>query len=218
MVHFAPSILSANFAHLQQDIEAVEKGGCDYLHFDVMDGVFVPSISFGLPVLKCIKPVTNLFMDVHLMIVEPEKYIDEFASSGADMISFHYEATKDSQAVIDQIHGHGIKCGIVISPDTPAEAIKPYLDKVESVMVMTVYPGFGGQKLMESCVDKIRVISGWAKEAGLDIGIEIDGGVNKDNVSRIIDAGANIIVAGSAVFKNDIEKNTREFLEIINNK
>lgn len=214
MIHFAPSILSADFAHLKEDVDAAKRGGCDYLHFDVMDGVFVPSISFGLPVLKCVRSFTDLFLDVHLMIVEPERYIDEFVKSGADMITFHYEATKDVQAVVDKIHGHGIKCGIAISPDTPVDVIKPYLDKVEMILVMTVNPGFGAQAYIESCTDKVRTVAGWIKEAGLSVDVQVDGGIKKDNIRRIIENGANVIVAGSAVFVGDIEENAKTFKKI----
>lgn len=214
MIHFAPSILSADFAHLQQDVEAAERGGCDYLHFDVMDGVFVPSLSFGFPVLKCVRAFTKLFLDVHLMITEPERYIEEFAKLGADMITFHYEATRDVKNVIDMIHGFGVKCGIAISPDTPVEVIKPYLADVEMILVMTVNPGFGAQAYIEACTDKVRTVAGWIKEQGVSVDVEVDGGVKKSNIRKILDNGANVIVAGSAVFIGDIEQNAKDFKAI----
>lgn len=214
MIHFAPSILSADFAHLQQDVDAAARGGCDYLHFDVMDGVFVPSISFGFPVLRSVRSFTGLFLDVHLMITEPERYIDEFANCGADMITFHYEATKDVKKVIDMIHGRGIKCGIAISPDTPAEVIKPYLAEVEMILVMTVNPGFGAQAYIESCTEKVHTVATWIKEQGLNVDVEVDGGIKKNNIRKILDNGANVIVAGSAVFIGDIEQNAKDFKAI----
>ena len=214
MIHFAPSILSADFAHLKEDVDAAKRGGCDYLHFDVMDGVFVPSISFGLPVLKCVRAFTDLFLDVHLMIVEPERYIDEFAKCGADMITFHYEATSDVKAVVDMIHSHGIKCGIAINPETPVEVIKPFLKDVEMILVMTVNPGFGAQAYIEACTEKVRTVSGWIKEAGLDVDVEVDGGIKKSNIRMILENGANVIVAGSAVFIGEIEQNAKDFKAI----
>lgn len=209
----APSILSADFNILGQQIKETEKAGAEYLHFDVMDGIFVPSISFGLPVLKSIRKASNQVYDVHLMIEEPIRYVEQFAESGADIITFHIEAASDPREVIDKIHSLNKKVGIAIKPKTPVEAVKPYLEHVDMVLVMTVEPGFGGQKYMSECTDKIAEVRGLIKEAGLSVDLEIDGGVTLENVRVPIDAGANVIVAGSAVFNGDISENVKGLLD-----
>lgn len=209
----APSILSADFNILGQQIKETEKAGAEYLHFDVMDGIFVPSISFGLPVLKSIRKASNQVYDVHLMIEEPIRYVEQFAESGADIITFHIEAASDPREVIDKIHSLNKKVGIAIKPKTPVEAVKPYLEHVDMVLVMTVEPGFGGQKYMSECTDKIAEVRGLIKEAGLPVDLEIDGGVTLENVRVPIDAGANVIVAGSAVFNGDISENVKGLLD-----
>lgn len=208
----SPSILSADFWKLGEDIRAVEQGGATYLHIDVMDGLFVPSISFGMPVLQCIRPGTELFLDVHLMINEPERYVEEFAACGADLVNFHIEATKDVKRTIELIRGTGKKVGITIKPATPVEELLPYLELVDMVLIMTVEPGFGGQKLIPECLDKVAQLRKILDEKGLKTDIEVDGGINLDNVELAMNAGANVIVAGSAVFKNDIEANVKSFL------
>lgn len=212
MIHFAPSILSADFTALQEDIDAAKRGGADYLHFDVMDGMFVPSISFGMPVLKCVSQKTDLFLDVHLMIVEPERYVEEFVKSGADLVTVHLETLKNPEQTLEQIKNLGVKVGLAINPETPAEAIKPYLSMIDMALVMSVHPGFGGQAYIEESDDKIAKIAGWIKEAGLNTDLEVDGGIKLDNVDRVVALGANVIVAGSAVFKGDTEENARAFV------
>lgn len=209
----SPSILAADFWNLGDQIEIVKKSGAQYLHIDVMDGVFVPSISFGLTVIASIRKHTDIFFDVHLMITEPKRYINEFAESGANMLTFHVEATEDVMGTIAAIHAKGMKAGIAIKPATPVEDILPYLDLVDMVLVMTVEPGFGGQKYMDFCTDKIRQVREAINEKGLSVDVQIDGGVNPDNVSIPLEAGANVIVAGSSVFKNNAEENIRKFLE-----
>lgn len=208
----SPSILSANFWKLEEDIRAVEQAGAQYLHVDVMDGLFVPSISFGMPVLQCIRPNTELFLDVHLMIDEPERYVEEFAKCGADLVNFHIEATKDVKKTIELIRSTGKKVGITIKPGTPVQELVPYLELVDLVLVMTVEPGFGGQKLIPECMNKVVELRKIVDEKGLNLDIEVDGGINLDNVEAAIQTGANVIVAGSAVFKNDICANVENFL------
>ena len=212
----APSILAADFKELGQAIKTIEENGAEYLHYDVMDGIFVPSISFGMPVLASIRSCTNQVMDVHLMITEPIRYIKEFKEAGADLITIHLEACEDVAATIKAIREAGLKVGLSIKPATEAEAIRPYLDQIDMILVMSVEPGFGGQKFIPKSLDKIRALRAMVEEAGVDVDIEVDGGIYQANVKEVLDAGANIIVSGSGVFKGDIAKNTREFMEIFN--
>lgn len=209
----APSILAADFTILGKQIKQTERYGAQYLHFDVMDGLFVPSISFGLPVLASIRTVSNQFYDVHLMIEKPERYISEFAKAGADGITFHVEATDNPQAVIDEIHKHGKKAGISLKPATPVEDIIPYLKSVDLVLVMSVEPGFGGQEFMKPAYDRIRQIRNYLDENGLtNVVLEVDGGIGKRNVKDVVSSGATAIVAGSAVFrKRSIKSNINSF-------
>ncbi|RGV95949.1 ribulose-phosphate 3-epimerase [Ruminococcus sp. AF14-10] len=212
----APSILAADFKELGQAIKTIEENGAEYLHYDVMDGIFVPSISFGMPVLASIRSCTNQVLDVHLMITEPIRYIKEFKEAGADLITIHLEACEDVAATIKAIREAGLKVGLSIKPATEAEAIRPYLDQIDMILVMSVEPGFGGQKFIPESLDKIRALRAMVEEAGVDVDIEVDGGIYQANVKEVLDAGANIIVSGSGVFKGDIAKNTREFMEILN--
>lgn len=209
----SPSMLSADFWKLGEQIKELEQANVPWLHIDVMDGLFVPSISYGMPVIESIRKGTDMFFDVHLMIEKPERYIEEFAKSGADLINFHLEATEDAKGTIAKIRAVGKKVGITIKPNTPAKEVEPYLELVDMVLVMTVEPGFGGQKLIPECIGKVTEIRDMIAAKGLAVDIEVDGGINADNVEMAIAAGANVIVAGSAVFKNDISVNVKNITD-----
>lgn len=211
----SPSILSADFTILGDELKTIDEAGSEYIHIDVMDGIFVPSISYGMPVIKSIRKATKKVFDVHLMITEPERYIDEFVESGADIITFHVEATKDPGKVIDMIHEKGLKAGVSVKPKTPLSEIEPYLEKMDMLLIMSVEPGFGGQAYIEGSTEKIRAAREMVKAHGLDTDIQVDGGINLQNLPEVLEAGANIIVAGSSVFKGDVEGNVKAFLEIM---
>ena len=211
----APSILSADFKVLGEQIRITSDNGAKYLHFDVMDGMFVPSISFGMPVLKSIQGVSPQVMDVHLMVTDPGRYVDAFQEAGADILTVHLEACEDVQAVLDKIHACGMKAGVTIKPATPVEALVPFLDQADMFLIMSVEPGFGGQAFIPESLDKIGSLRSMLKERGLNTDIEVDGGICQSNVKEVLDAGANVIVAGSAVFKGTIADNATGLMEIL---
>ncbi|MCR5527045.1 MAG: ribulose-phosphate 3-epimerase [Lachnospiraceae bacterium] len=215
---FAPSILSADFTKLGENIAETERAGAQLVHIDVMDGIFVPNISFGMPVIKSIRKCSKQIFDVHMMVDRPERFIKEVADCGADIITFHYEATDHVLGVISKIHACGKKAGLAIKPNTSLEEIKPFLRDIDMLLIMTVEPGLGGQSYIPSSTEKIKEAREYISNAGLEVDIEVDGGIKLDNVDVVLDAGANVIVAGSAVYKNDIYKNTADFMKIFHEK
>ena len=205
----SPSILAADFGKLAEQIKITEENGAKYLHLDVMDGAFVPSISFGMPVIKSLRKYSSQVFDVHLMIENPERYLEDFKAAGADIITVHAEATKHLHRTVTRIKELGLKAGVSLNPGTPLSAIELVFSEVDMVLIMSVNPGFGGQKFIPFTLDKIRKL----REMSPDIDIEVDGGVNKDNVAELVRAGANVLVAGTAVFGGDIAENTKLMIE-----
>lgn len=214
----SPSILSANFAKLGEDITAISDAGAKYVHIDVMDGLFVPSISFGFPIIESIRPLTDKIFDVHLMIQEPIRYIERFAKAGADIITVHYEACSNIKETLDAIRTNGCKVGVTIKPATPVSVLYDIMDQVDMVLIMTVEPGFGGQKYIEATTEKIVELRKYITEHQLSVDIEVDGGVNKDTIQTVLDAGANIIVGGTAIFKGNIKENVDYYHNIFKNR
>lgn len=204
----APSMLSADFGNMSEETKKVERWGADIIHCDVMDGVYVPNITFGMPMIKVFKASTSLPIDAHLMITEPEKYVSEFCDAGADIVTFHPEASKDVQGALDIIKSKGKKCGLCVNADVPFDIVKPYLNQIDLLVIMTVHAGFGGQSFIESCLDKARLGALERQKHGYNYLIEVDGGVCESNISLLADAGVDIAVAGSSVFKSQNPEKT----------
>ena len=211
----SPSILAADFKVLGQEMKKTEENGAAYIHFDVMDGMFVPSISFGMPVLASIHDATEQFMDAHLMVQEPIRYVEAFQKAGADYVTVHLEACEDVKTTLDKIHACGMKAGLAVNPETDVKELVPYMEDVEMILIMSVQPGFGGQKFIPESLDKIREVRAMLNEKNLETDIQVDGGIYVENVREVLDAGANVIVAGSAVFRGDARENTAKFMEIL---
>lgn len=214
MVILSPSILASDFTILGEQMKQVEAGGNDYFHFDVMDGMFVPNISFGIPVLVSVRKNTKKILDVHLMVEAPERYIDKFIDAGADIVTVHQEACKPLRETVEHIHERGKKAGIAIKPGTQIDVLDEFFGLADMFLVMTVEPGFGGQKYMDICTEKIKMLRTRLNDRGFDTDIQVDGGITRDNVEIPISAGANVIVMGSSIFKGSITDNTKYFSEL----
>lgn len=215
MLKLSPSVLAADFSDLRSEIQKVESAECDMLHLDVMDGMFVPNISFGMPVIAALRPHSKLLFDVHLMIEDPIRYIKDFVKAGADSITFHYESCNDQKAVIEEIRKYGVRVGISIKPQTPAFVLEPLLPSVDMVLVMTVEPGFGGQKLILDTLSTVRQVKDMSAFMKAPIDIQVDGGITPENAHLAVEAGANVLVAGSAIFRaEDVKEAVRRFKEL----
>ena len=212
MVKISPSVLACDLSRLADEVSVIEKAGAEMAHLDVMDGVFVPNMSFGMPVIEALRKHSNIIFDVHLMIVNPEKYADRFIDAGADIVTFHYEAAEDSAALLDAIRARGVKAAVSIKPATPAEAVFPLLEKCDMVLVMTVEPGYGGQSFMPDMLPKVKAIREEIERRGLNVDIQVDGGINPVTAKEAVAAGANVLVAGSSVFKAEDRRATIDAL------
>ena len=201
MLKISPSVLAADFSRLGEEIQKVHRAGAEYIHLDVMDGLFVPNITFGMPVIACLRKTSDIFFDVHLMIADPIRYVDEFVKAGADLLTIHYESCEDPADVVRYIKSKGVKAAVALKPATPAETLFPLLPELDMALIMTVEPGFGGQKLIPETVEKVRTLRSYAEQKGLTLDIQVDGGITAENLHLVTEAGANVIVAGSAIFK-----------------
>lgn len=216
MIKISPSILSADFAKLGEQIERLNSSHVEMVHIDVMDGSFVPNITFGAPVMKCIRKYTDKIFDVHLMIEEPSRYIEDFVKAGADMITVHYEADRHIDRTINYIKSFGVKAGVALNPGTPVNVLENIINSVDMVLIMTVNPGFGGQKYIQYCSEKVKTVKALSEKKNKELMIQVDGGVDASNIKYVVECGANVIVAGSAVFKNDaIEENVQKLREAL---
>lgn len=218
MNYLAPSLLSADFARLGEQMRMIDQAGAQYFHYDVMDGAFVPNISMGLPVLQSIRKVTKKTLDVHLMIEHPERYISDFADAGADILTVHAEACTHLDQIVSDIRREGLKAGVALNPSTPLNVLDYILPQIDMVLIMTVNPGYGGQKMIAYTLDKIRELRGIIQRRGLTTDIEVDGGIKIDNVDQFLAAGANVIVSGSGIFKGDLAGNVEAFLDKLDYK